>query len=163
MCACAEERAEAAERQLLESEEAESERASAKRRAEDERKAAKERRVAERRAEEAARKAAEEAERERVREEQAQVLLPVARVRARVCRRRCRCRLGLGLGYAGAGAAARCPPARLPNAPLRRRSCVLAGAALPVLLTVIACCARLAEAPMPFVCADTHPCGAARL
>jgi len=98
LCACAEERAEAAERALLESEEAESERTSAKRRAEDERKAAKERRAAERRAEEAARKAAEEAERERVREEQAQVP-PPALVGARVCRLSCRCLSPPARGY----------------------------------------------------------------
>ena len=54
-------------------------------------------------------------------------------------------------------------PARLPSTPLRRRSRVLAVAALPVLLIVNACCASLTETPMRFVCAYTHPCGAARL
>jgi len=84
-------------------------------------------------------------------------------------RRRCRRQPLSGLGYAGAGAAAsaRRPglylPARLPSAPLRRRSCVLAVAALPVLLIVNACCASFIEAPMRFACAHTHPCGAARL
>ena len=66
--------AEAKQRQLLEAEDCEKERARAKRRAAEEKKAAKERRAAERRAEEATnmKNAAEAAECERRRQEQAQ-------------------------------------------------------------------------------------------